>query len=89
MNKRSKYDFEKRLLSIEEGCAYLGVGKNKAAQILKEINAQVKIGKCTRYDKKIIDRYIDSLTLHNNTHCESGMMVYNNDGETVIPLTAR
>ena len=65
MNKKTDYGYETRLLTIEGCCAYLGVGKNKAAELAKAINAVVKLGGCTRYDKKVIDKFIDSLTIHN------------------------
>lgn len=64
MNKRTDYGYDTRLFTIEECCSYLGVGKNTAMQVAKEINAEVKIGRCKRYDKKVLDQYIDSLTIH-------------------------
>ena len=64
MNKRINYGFDVRLLTIEECCSYLGVGKNTAIQVAKEVNAEVKIGRCKRYDKKALDKYIDNLTIH-------------------------
>lgn len=62
MEKREK-DFPivsgKRLLDESDLCIYLSLGRNKAREFAKSINAGVKIGKRVLYDRVVIDRYFD------------------------------
>lgn len=62
MIKRTiRNDSEKRLLDLNECCAYMGVGKGSVEKIAKETGAKVKIGRRSLYDKTTIDSYIDAL----------------------------
>ena len=53
---------DKRLFSINEVCAYLGVGKNLARDYMNQIGAVVRIGNRVLYDKHIIDSEIDKMS---------------------------
>lgn len=50
----------KRMLSIHEAAAYLGVGRNSALKFLESIGAKQHIGRRVLYDKSVIDQYFDS-----------------------------
>jgi hypothetical protein len=60
MNRKINYDFEKRMLSIEECQSYIGLGKNSTRKLMKDIGAERKIGSRCLYDKHVIDNYLDS-----------------------------
>lgn len=49
----------KRMLSIHEASAYLGVGRNSAYKFLESIGAKQRIGRRVLYDKAVIDQYFD------------------------------
>lgn len=49
----------KRMLSIHEASAYLGVGRNSAYKFLESIGAKQRIGRRVLYDKSVIDQYFD------------------------------
>lgn len=51
----------KRLLSVKELMAYSGLGKSRAAAWGKEIHAEKRIGRRVFYDRRIVDRAIDSI----------------------------
>lgn len=53
---------EKRMLSIDEACFYVGMGKTKGREWLKDIGATKKIGKRVICDKGVIDRALDTMT---------------------------
>ncbi len=56
-------DVNQRLFSRKQACTYMGVGVDTGTRVLKEIGAAVRVNKCDRYDRNIIDEYI-------NTHSE-------------------
>lgn len=64
MKERNKnMDFSQaRLLDINQLCQYIGIGKNNARKIAGEADAVRRFGKSVRYDRKMIDRYLDTLT---------------------------
>ena len=66
MYQRINHNHEKRMLSIDECCDYMGLGKTKVMEITRSIGAVKKIGSRSLYDKRIIDTYLDTLP------CESG-----------------
>ncbi len=45
----------KRLLSVEDACGYIGLGKSAAKLYLDKIGAKRKIGRRVLYDKTVID----------------------------------
>ena len=49
-----------RLLDINQLCHYIGIGKNNARKIAAEANAVRRFGKTVRYDRKMIDCYLDA-----------------------------
>lgn len=66
MNKRTEHNYEKRMLSINECCDYVGLGKNSTRQLMKDIGAECRVGSRCLYDKHAIDTYFDSLTRAEN-----------------------
>ena len=56
-----QFDTGKRMLTSDEACAYIGRGKNTARKWLDEIGATRKFGKSVRFDRVVIDNYLDSL----------------------------
>lgn len=68
MNKKTCHNNEKRLLSIDECCDYVGMGRNKTRALMHEIGADLKIGSRSLFDKKRIDEYIDSLISGRNEY---------------------
>lgn len=52
-------NYESRLLSTKEVCAYLNLGLNRGVEFAKSIGAERKIGRRCLYDKVVIDRYFD------------------------------
>lgn len=65
MNKRMiDADFSnKRLLSINEVSAYLSLGRNKTRVYMDEIGATRNIGRRVLFDKTIIDRELDKMSV--------------------------
>ena len=62
MNERvTGENHEIRLMGIEQLCAYIGLGKTAAAEWGKRIGANVKLGKRSLYDKRIVDKAIDEM----------------------------
>ena len=51
---------QRRLLSISEAAVYLGLGKSATRSYLESINAKVKIGRRTLYDKHTIDTALNT-----------------------------
>lgn len=49
-----------RLMSAEETCKYLGLGRNRGIEFSKSIGAEVAIGRRRLYDRVVIDRYLDN-----------------------------
>ena len=52
---------EKRLLSITEASAYIGLSKTTAYKYLKSIGAIRKIGRRSLFDKEVIDNEINKV----------------------------
>lgn len=61
MKDRYKYEIEPRMLSREEACAYVGLGRTRGVEFLKAIGYEAKVGGKFLYDRKIIDTYFDSV----------------------------
>ena len=63
MRQRKEVDQieNKRLLSINDVCLYVGLGKNTARVYMDEIGATRKIGARVLFDKKIIDGALDKM----------------------------
>ncbi len=53
---------ENRLMDTDELCHYIGLGRNSAMKFGEEIDAKVKYGKRTLWDRVKIDQYINGLT---------------------------
>ena len=49
----------KRMLSVTEGCAYTGLGRNTFRKYAEQIGAVQKIGSRFLFDKKVIDAALD------------------------------
>ena len=56
---------EPRLMNLAELQAYIGLGRNKALDFGKASGARVSVGRRILYDRIVVDRYIDSLTVLN------------------------
>lgn len=50
-----------RMMTIEQGCAYTGLGKNSFRTWADQIGSKRKFGARALYDKKIIDEALDRL----------------------------
>lgn len=52
---------EKALLNLEEFCSYLGIGKTKARELLKDPSSTftLKIGNRYYANKKLLDKWLD------------------------------
>ena len=48
-----------RMFRETEGARYCGLGRTRFRQWCNEIGATRHIGRCVRYDRRVIDRYID------------------------------
>lgn len=57
-----KSEPERRLVDIKEFMEYVGVGRNSALRLGKEIGCLVKIGRRSLYDLRKADQYFNSLT---------------------------
>lgn len=67
MVKRKIRNGEKRLLDLNECCAYMGLGKSSVMKIASETGAKVKIGRRALYDKTTIDLYLDKIIAEQNS----------------------
>ena len=56
-----QHQIEKALLNLEEFCAYLGIGKTKARELLKDPTSPftIKIGNRYYANKKLLDKWLD------------------------------
>ncbi|MDD5939731.1 MAG: DUF6462 family protein [Lachnospiraceae bacterium] len=55
-------DDSARMLTVQQGAAYTGMGRTSFMEWAKKIGARRTFGpKMTRYDRKIIDAALDSL----------------------------
>jgi len=63
MHERNKSaDIEQtRLFDIGQLCLYIGMGKNNARKLAEDANAVRRFGKSVRYDRRVIDDYLDTL----------------------------
>lgn len=62
MNRANRSSEDVRMMTIEQGCAYTGMGKNSFRRWAHEIGAtRVFSARMTRYDKKIIDAALDKM----------------------------
>lgn len=50
---------EKRLLRLEEFCAYAGVGKNTARKLAKTLHIDKRVGRKVLYDRVLFDKWCD------------------------------
>lgn len=53
---------EARMLNTKELQSYIGLGRNNAMKLGEEAGAKVKLGKRVLWDKRKIDKYVDTLT---------------------------
>lgn len=55
---------DKRLLNINEFCAYLGIGQTKAREIMTKTNNPftVRLGNRLYANKILLDKWIDSIS---------------------------
>lgn len=58
----------KRLLSVEEACGYIGLGRSAAKIYLDRIGAKRKIGRRVLYDKTVIDAALNAATEVEQNH---------------------
>ena len=60
---------EKALLNIDEFCAYLGIGKTKAREILKNNKNKftVRIGNRLYANKYLLDKYLEQCCKNNTS----------------------
>ena len=49
-----------RLLSSNQACHYLGMGRTRGVELLKQIGAEIRFGGKYLYDKNVIDAFVDS-----------------------------
>lgn len=64
MKKRTRTsEQEARLMGLDELVAYTGLGRNKARDLAEEANAVKRFGRRCLYDRILIDRFIDNMTV--------------------------
>lgn len=51
----------KRMLSIKEVCAYIGMGQTRAREYMDKIGATRKFGGRVLFDKTVIDAALDKM----------------------------
>lgn len=63
-NTSGKILVDKKLLNLNEFCAYLGIGKTKAREILTKTDNTfvVRIGNRLYANKILLDKWIDSIS---------------------------
>ena len=54
-------DVEIRLLNIEQGSTYAGMGKTAFREWAVQIGAVRRFGRSVRYDRRVIDRALDAM----------------------------
>lgn len=64
INMTEKILVDKKLLNINEFCAYLGIGKTKAREIMTKTNNPftVRLGNRLYANKTLLDKWIDSIS---------------------------
>lgn len=62
LKENSSAAVEARMLNTRELQSYIGLGRNNAMKFGEEAGAKVKLGKRVLWDKRKIDRYVDTLT---------------------------
>lgn len=61
-NKANRGDIsEARMFTIDQACAYTGMGKSYCRNWCEEIGAVRRFGKMVRYDRIVIDRVFDQM----------------------------
>lgn len=67
MNKRNvRGNTERRYISTNELCPYLGCGTNTAYKVGKAAGAFIKLGRRTVFDIRAIDAYMNNLRISDN-----------------------
>lgn len=62
MNKATRGAIaEARMLTIEQACAYTGMGKASLRNWCEQIGATCRFGRMVRYDKTVIDKALDKI----------------------------
>lgn len=62
MNKAIRSSEGVRMMTIEQGCEYTGMGKNSFRRWANEIGAvHVFSSRMTRYDRRVIDAALDEI----------------------------
>lgn len=58
------YNFDKKLLSVNEVCAYLGIGATKVREMLNSPTSTytVRVGRRVMANKTLLDEYIDKVS---------------------------
>lgn len=60
-SKKSSYPLtEKRLLRLDEFCAYSSLGQNTARKLAKETGIEKRIGRRILYDRVLFDQWCDN-----------------------------
>ncbi len=55
---------QKRLITINEASEYLGISKNTLySWVSQKKISYVKVGRLTKFDLRVLDRYIDNNTV--------------------------
>ena len=55
---------QKRLIAINEASEYLGISKNTLySWVSQKKISYVKVGRLTKFDLRVLDRYIDNNTV--------------------------
>lgn len=62
MKKRTTREGASRLVSINQFCAYTGLGLNKAKDFARENGIEIRIGRACRYDLQKTDEVLNTLT---------------------------
>lgn len=65
MDKFKENTVVKRMLTVKELCSYTGRGRVQAVRWGREIGAAVQFGRHVVFDRHIIDRELDKLTVQN------------------------
>lgn len=53
-------DFSSRLLTWEQTCKYVNLGRTRTRELCDSIGATVKLGpRCVHFDRTVIDAYFD------------------------------
>ena len=61
MHERKNKDMSGRLLDMNQLCSYLNLGRDRAVEFAEMVGARVKLWKCTRFDRVIIDEALNRM----------------------------